>query len=80
VVLNGISDDHRVYLEAGGSGFILGDGKLAYGMEFITELQYSYHVNNFLTLSADAQYVVNPGYNQDRGPVGVVAVRGHVEM
>ena len=80
IVVNGISDEHKNYLAAGGSGFILGDGKLNYAMELIGELQYSYHVNNFLTMSADAQYVLNPGYNADRGPVGVVAIRGHVEM
>jgi high affinity Mn2+ porin len=80
IVVNGISDEHKNYLAAGGNGFILGDGKLNYAMELIGELQYSYHVNSFLTLSADLQYVANPGYNVDRGPVAVTAIRGHVEM
>ena len=79
-VINGISDDHRRYLEAGGSGFILGDGKLNYGLEFIFEAQYATHITSYFTLSADYQFVMNPGYNKDRGPVHVIGLRGHVEM
>jgi high affinity Mn2+ porin len=36
-VSNAISDDHRKYLQLGGSGFLLGDGKLRYGRETIAE-------------------------------------------
>ncbi|MBS1902418.1 MAG: carbohydrate porin [Bacteroidetes bacterium] len=80
VVVNGISNLHRDYLAAGGNGFILGDGALGYGPEAIAEVQYATRIAEFFTLSADAQYVLNPGFNRDRGPVGVVALRGHVEM
>jgi len=80
IVVNGISDDHRKYLEAGGSGFILGDGKLNYGLEFIFEAQYATHITTYFTLSADYQFVDNPGYNKDRGPAHVIALRGHVEL
>jgi high affinity Mn2+ porin len=79
-VINGISDDHRKYLEAGGSGFILGDGKLNYALEMIIEAQYATHITNYFTLSADYQFVMNPGYNKDRGPVHVIGLRGHVEL
>ncbi|MDP4236517.1 MAG: carbohydrate porin [Bacteroidota bacterium] len=79
-VLNGISDDHRKYLEAGGSGFILGDGKLNYALESIVELQYLTRITSYFALSADYQFVLNPGYNKDRGPVHVVGLRGHVAM
>ena len=79
-VVNGISDDHRKYLEAGGSGFILGDGKLNYALEMVFEAQYLTHITNYFSLSADYQFVVNPGYNKDRGPVNVFGLRGHVEM
>ena len=79
-VVNGISDDHRTFLKSGGAGFILGDGKLNYGNEAILETFYNARVNKFLWLTADYQFVSNPGYNKDRGPVHVFALRGHVEF
>jgi high affinity Mn2+ porin len=79
-VTNGISEAHRAYLAAGGLGFIIGDGALNYGMEFITEAYYRWQVNAWLQLSADYQFVLNPAYNQDRGPVHIFAVRSHVEL
>jgi high affinity Mn2+ porin len=80
IVINGISDDHRKYLEAGGSGFILGDGKLNYALEMIFEAQYLTHITRYFALTADYQFVMNPGYNSDRGPVHVFGLRGHVEL
>ena len=35
--INGISQDHRNYVAAGGLGFMIGDGKLNYGNEIIVE-------------------------------------------
>ena len=79
-VLNGISDDHRDFLNIGGYGFILGDGRLTnYGKEEIIEAYYSAKLTENLTLSADYQFIQNPGYNKDRGPVHVFAIRGHLE-
>ena len=37
VVVNGLSNDHRDYLAAGGYGFLIGDGRLNYGLEQIVE-------------------------------------------
>ncbi|HEX4373332.1 MAG TPA: carbohydrate porin, partial [Puia sp.] len=31
-------------------------------------------------LTFDYQFVNNPGYNKDRGPVHVFSLRGHVEF
>ena len=36
-VWHGLSPEHRDYLAAGGIGFVLGDGKLNYGLEQILE-------------------------------------------
>lgn len=80
VVVNGISAPHRDYLAAGGYGFMIGDGKLNYGHEAILEAYYKFSIPKlFLSISPDYQFVLNPGYNKDRGPVHVIGVRAHVE-
>ena len=82
-VANGLSDAHRAYLAAGGSGFILGDGQLNYGLEYIGEVYYSIDFPRYhAALSPDYQIVFNPGYNKSRlpGPVHIVALRVHVEF
>jgi carbohydrate-selective porin OprB len=79
-VSNGISRDHQEYLALGGSGFLLGDGRLNYGRENIVESYYTMHVWRGLYPSLGLQYVGNPGYNRDRGPVAVISLRLHVEF
>jgi len=79
-VSNGISRDHREYLALGGLGFLLGDGKLNYGRENIVESYYTLHVWRGIFTSLDAQYITNPGYNRDRGPVFAPALRLHLEF
>jgi high affinity Mn2+ porin len=78
-VVNGISGDHRRYLQLGGLGFILGDGGLNYGLEKIFETYYTAHVWRGISVAADYQHVANPGYNRDRGPASVVGFRIHIE-
>ncbi len=80
VVTNGISRDHQLYLKLGGSGFLLGDGELNYGRENIVEGYYNAHVWRGIFAGFDLQHINNPGYNRDRGPVIVPAVRLHVEL
>jgi hypothetical protein len=79
VVENGISGDHRRYLELGGLGFILGDGGLHYGLEKIFETYYTAHVWRGISVAFDYQNVSDPGYNRDRGPASVVSFRVHIE-
>ena len=78
-VSNGISPTHRTYLALGGLGFLLGDGALNYGHEKIIETYYTAHVRGGISLAVDYQHIVNPGYNRDRGPVGVWSIRIHFE-
>ena len=78
--LNAISGDHARYLALGGIGFLLGDGALTYGREKIFEGYYTAHVWRGTFASFDLQHVKNPGYNQDRGPVLVPAVRLHLDF
>ncbi|HEY4240284.1 MAG TPA: carbohydrate porin [Kofleriaceae bacterium] len=79
-VTNGLSDDHAQYLELGGRGFLLGDGKLNYGRETIVEAYYTARAYRGIFPALDVQLVDNPGYNRDRGPVVVGSVRLHVEI
>ncbi len=79
-VNNGLSNDHRNYLAKGGYGFLIGDGKLNYGHEQIIEAYYSFNILKKIFLSPDYQFVTNPGYNKDRGPVHIVALRLHAEF
>jgi len=78
-VANGLSRDHEDYLAAGGYGFMIGDGKLAYGLEKIAELYYRAVVLEHVWLTGDYQFVQNPAYNRDRGPVHVFGLRLHAE-
>lgn len=78
---NGISADRENYLNAGGLGLLIGDGKLPHpGPEQIIETYYSAAVWNFLHISLDYQWINHPAYNRDRGPVSVVAVRLHAQL
>ncbi len=79
-VINGISAEHRAFLKAGYYGFIIGDGQLNYGSESITEFYYKAKITSSFFLSFDYQFVNNPAYNKDRGPVNVFAFRGHLEF
>ena len=79
VVANGISGDHRRYLQLGGLGFILGDGGLSYGLEKIFETYYTAHVWRGISVAFDYQHVTDPGYNRARGPASVVGFRVHIE-
>jgi len=79
-IVNGLSKDHKDYLEAGGYGFIIGDGALRYGLECITEIFYSFKFPKIgLWITPDYQLIINPAYNQDRGPVHALGLRVHFE-
>jgi carbohydrate-selective porin OprB len=79
-VSDGISRDHAQYLAHGGLGFLLGDGKLNYGRENVLESYYTLHTWRGIFPAFGLQYVVNPGYNRDRGPVIVPTLRLHVDF
>jgi high affinity Mn2+ porin len=79
--VNGLSSAARRYFAAGGLGILIGDGRLPdYGLEKILETYYAAKVTEALTISLDFQYVVNPAYNADRGPVSIFSLRVHAQM
>jgi high affinity Mn2+ porin len=83
IVFNGLSKQHSNYLKQGGYGFMMGDGTLNYGLESIIETYYSFQLPfKFVKafVSPNYQFVVNPAYNKDRGPVHVVALRLHIAI
>lgn len=79
VAANGLSEPHRRYLEAGGLGFVLGDGRLRYAPEELVEAYYRVALGPAVSIGPDLQYGSHPGYNSDRGPAWVVGLRLHAE-
>ena len=80
-VVSGVSKIHLAYLAAGGLGILIGDGQLPHpASETILEAYYDVGVGRFAHVTFDYQFVDNPGYNADRGPVSVVAARLHAQF
>jgi len=80
-IVNGISGEFERYLNAGGLGPLIGDGKLPHpGAEQIVETYYSVALQAWAHLTLDYQWAKNPAYNSDRGPVSIVAVRLHLQF
>lgn len=81
VVANGLSTEHSNYLASVGYGFIVGDGKLNYGLKKIFETYYAIHLlDRHFWLTPNYEFVVNPAYNKDSGPVHVFSIRAHAEF
>ena len=80
-IVDGISADRERYLNAGGLGILVGDGRLPHpGPEQIAETYYRLDAFSHAQLSLDYQWVRNPAYNTDRGPVSILAVRMHAQF
>ena len=78
--INALSRDHRDFIAAGGLGILIGDGALNYRTRA--------HPGSLLRLCADQghhadgdyQFITNPAYNADRGPVHIFSGRLHGEF
>ncbi len=76
-ILNDISGRHEAFLNAGGLGILIGDGRLPHpGLEQILETYYSIALRAW-RITFDYQFFNNPAYNRDRGPVSVLGLRLH---
>ena len=80
LTVSGISGVHAAYLAAGGQDFMIGDGRLRYGPETVSETYYSARVIPGVFVTFDWQRVRNPAFNRDRGPLWIPTVRLHVEF
>ncbi len=80
-IVNGISAEFEQYLNLGGLGIVVGDGRLPHpGAEQIIETYYSVGVLAWAHVTLDYQWVKNPGYDTDRGPASIYAVRVHAQF
>jgi high affinity Mn2+ porin len=80
-IINGLAPNHQAYFAAGGLGVLIGDGALPnYGLEQIVEAYYSYAITDTTKVTFDYQFIANPGYNADRGPVNAFAGRLHTQF
>ena len=79
-VVNGISAEHQAFFNDGGLGILIGDGQLPHpGLEQIIETYYGFPLS-FWRVTFDYQFVVNPAYNRNRGPVSVLGARLHAQF
>ena len=77
---NGLSHVHQEYFAAGGVGILAGDGRLNYGWEKILETYYDFGIWKTIHATVDYQFIDDPAFNQDRGPVSVFGARLHWEF
>jgi high affinity Mn2+ porin len=75
-----ISQIHAQYLNMGGIDGFIGDGKINEAPEGVVEAYYSLGLGSSAWFTADYQFIYNPAYNADRGPVNVLGGRVHVEF
>ena len=69
------SRNPRAFLNDGGLGILVGDGHCRIpGLEQIIETYYLFPIYKW-NATIDYQFVVNPAYNRDRGPVSIIGVR-----
>ena len=79
-VVSGASSSNQKFLEAGGLGILAGDGALSYGSEKALETYYDIQVWKTVHAAVDYQFISNPAFNRDRGPVSVFGGRFHWEL
>ena len=77
---NGISKVEQEFFAAGGTGILAGDGNLNYGWEKILETYYDFKIWKTIHGAVDCQFITDPAFNRDRGPVSVVGARLHWEF
>jgi high affinity Mn2+ porin len=77
---SGASRSNQEFLAAGGTDILDGDGALTYGSEKVVETYYNFSVWKSFHVTPDYEFVDNPAFNRDRGPVSVFGVRLHSQF
>jgi hypothetical protein len=75
-----ISKSHAQYLGMGGIDGFIGDGAIRQASEHAVDVFYSFNIWNPIWITADYQFIANPAYNADRGPLNVYSARFHAEF
>jgi high affinity Mn2+ porin len=79
-ITSGASKANRTYLASGGIGILTGDGALHYGPEKNVELYYDHKFSKHFNGALDYQFVDDPAFNKDRGPIpAIFGLRLHYE-
>jgi high affinity Mn2+ porin len=79
-IINNISTSHQAFFNNGGLGIVIGDRQLPHpGLEQIIETYYTFPIDVW-KVSFDYQFIANPAYNRDRGPVSVFGTRVHMQF
>jgi high affinity Mn2+ porin len=77
----GIGHAAQAFFNAGGLGILVGDGKLPhYGIENVVEFYYNFEVHKGVNVTFDYQLTANPAFNEDRGPINILAARLDVKF
>ena len=79
-VMSGASTDNQRFLEAGGQDITDGDGALSYSPEKVLETYYDFQICEHIHGALDYQFITDPAFNRDRGPVSVFGARLHWEF
>ena len=80
-VVNGMSKSAQSYFADGGLGILIGDGRLPhYGTEDVFETYYRLPLTDWLGTDLDYQFIANPAYNRDRGPISVIGAQLHAQF
>ena len=79
-ITSGASLANQAYLAAGGIGILTGDGALNYRPEKNIEVYYDHPFFARVHATLDYQFVANPAFNHDRGPIpAIFGFRLHYE-
>ena len=73
--INFISPTFASFLAQGGTGILVGDGALSYSAEKVLETYYAFQLTKGVVVTADYQLLVDPAYNEVRGPANVFSGR-----
>jgi high affinity Mn2+ porin len=79
-IVSGASRDNQKFLEAGGVDLTDGDGALSYCPEKVVEVYYNLQIWKTIHATLDYQFVTDPAFNRDRGPVSIFGARLHWEF
>jgi high affinity Mn2+ porin len=79
-IVNNISTSHQSFFNSGGLGIVIGDGQLPHpGLERIVETYYTFPLYSW-RVTLNYQFINNPAYNRDRGPVSAFGTRVHMQF